>query len=200
MADRCVQCNPVISRFARLLLRISLQLTPEDLSNIKLILVVDGYLKQTKMESLQNAADLLRALWSRGLIQEENLSLISEILSQIQRRDCVRLIQEFIDSRPFQNVTALTLPKETTTDQTPKGGPEVELECDSDSNKVKLTKFLKKKLSYKEAAKKRQSYSSESGSLAKRESFAKSTLSSNSSDDEKMWEENLEISFEDILL
>lgn len=197
MADRCDQCNPVISRFARLLLRISLQLTPEDLSNIKLILVVDGYLTQTKMESLQNAADLLRALWSRGLIQEENLTLISEILSHIHRQDCVRFIQEFIDSRPLQYVTARTLQEETATDQTPKGGPEVELECDSDSNKVKLTKFLKKKLSNEEAAKKRQSYSSESGSLGKMESFAKSTMSSNSSDDDKIREE---ISSEDVLL
>ena len=197
MADECVQCNPVISRFARLLLRISLQLTPEDLSNMKLILVVDGHLKQTKMESLQNAADLLRALWSRGLIEEENLTLISEILSQIQRRDCVRLVQEFIDPRPLQNVAALTLREETSTDPMPKGGPQVELECDSDSNKVKLTKFLKKKLSYEVAAKKRQPYSSESGSLGKMESFAKSTMSSNSSDDDKIREE---ISSEDVLL
>lgn len=133
MADGYVQYYPVISRFARLLLRISLQLTPEDLSNIKLILVVDGYLTQTKMESLQNAADLLRALWSRGLIAEENLTLISDILSHIHRQDCVRLIQEFIDSQPPQNLRALTLPKETSADPMPNGGPDVELECYSHS-------------------------------------------------------------------
>lgn len=99
MADRQIGCNPVISKFARLLLNISLRLTPEDLSNIKLFLEVDGVLKQKTLDSLPNTADLFRLLHSRKIINEDNLNLLRKILKQINRHDCVKLIKEFTEPR-----------------------------------------------------------------------------------------------------
>lgn len=161
MADRQIGCNPVISKFARLLLKISLHLTPEDLSNIRLVLEVDGVLKRKTLDSLVNTADLFRLLYSRKIVQEDNLNLLMEILKQINRYDCVKLIQEFTESRQGVGL--------------PNKGPVVEIECDSDLEK--LNKFLKKKLESTE--------NNSSGSDIEA-SLGKSTLASNSSDDDKM--------------
>lgn len=170
MADRQIGCNPVISKFARLLLNISLHLTPEDLSNIKLVLEVDGV----------NTADLFRLLYSRKIVQEDNLNLLTEILKQIHRYDCVKLIWEFTKSRQDEGL--------------PNKGPVVEIECDSDLEK--LNKFLKKKI---ESTKNNSSGSDREGSLGA------STLGSNSSDDDKIKQDDnseysLECCLEDVQL
>lgn len=99
MADRQIGFDPKISNFARLLLNISMRLTPEDLSNIKLFLEVDGVLKQKTLDSLPNTADLFRLLHSRKIINEDNLNLLRKILKQINRHDCVKLIKEFTEPR-----------------------------------------------------------------------------------------------------
>lgn len=99
MADRQIGFDPKISNFARLLLNISMRLTPEDLSNIKLVLEVDGVLKQKTLDSLPNTADLFRLLHSRKIINEDNLNLLRKILKQINRHDCVKLIKEFTEPR-----------------------------------------------------------------------------------------------------
>lgn len=180
MADRQIGCNPVISKFARLLLNISLHLTPEDLSNIKLVLEVDGVLKRKTLDSLLNTADLFRLLYSRKIVQEDNLNLLTEILKQIHRYDCVKLIWEFTKSRQDEGL--------------PNKGPVVEIECDSDLEK--LNKFLKKKI---ESTKNNSSGSDREGSLGK------STMGSNSSDDDKIKQDDnseysLECCLEDVQL
>lgn len=129
MAERQTGLDHKISEFAGLLLNISLQLTSEDLSNIKLILGVDGVLKRKTLDSLLNTADLLRLLHSRKIVQEDNLNLLMEILIQIHRYDCVKLIQEFTE--PIQG------------EGLPNKGPVFETECDSsleNLNKI-LTKI-----------------------------------------------------------
>lgn len=99
MADRQIEFDHMISNFARLLSNISLRLTPEDLSNIKLVLEVDGVLKQKTLDSLPNTADLFRLLHSRKIINEDNLNLLLKILEQINRHDCAKLIKEFTEPR-----------------------------------------------------------------------------------------------------
>uniref|UniRef100_A0A8W8NLN0 DED domain-containing protein n=1 Tax=Magallana gigas TaxID=29159 RepID=A0A8W8NLN0_MAGGI len=99
MADKQIGFDPMISNFARLLSNISLRLTPEDLSNIKLVLEVDEVLKQKTLDSLPNTADLFRLLHSRKIINENNLDLLMKILEQINRLDCVKLIKEFKEPR-----------------------------------------------------------------------------------------------------
>lgn len=156
MAEEPMECNPVISKFARFLLKISLQLTPEDLSNIKLLLEVDKILKRRELDTIHNPADLFRLLYSREIIQEQSLGLLTEILGLIDRQDCVKLIQKF-------NVTLAK-------------GPEVDIECDG--HLLKLNKFLQKKMC-------NETELTESLSSSEN-SFKKSTIGSNSSDEEKM--------------
>lgn len=88
-----------ITPLAQLLLEIAHHLSENELSEMKLLLEVSGHIRQREGDSLRNPADLLKFMFHKRLVCDENLALITETLGHIHRLDCVKKIQKYEEKR-----------------------------------------------------------------------------------------------------
>lgn len=124
-----------ISPYTRTLKTIASNLTPEDLSSIKLILQSENWFKKKTLDELKNPQELLRVLQGRGLISKGKQSFLSTLLTEIHRKDLAKMLQsDASDLSPDGDFTK-TAPEENTGGSQPLSQMSVD-EYDDDDNEV----------------------------------------------------------------
>ncbi|KAL3867902.1 hypothetical protein ACJMK2_040746 [Sinanodonta woodiana] len=90
---RSCQDKDKISSFSRMLLKIAHGLCEDEVSQLKLVLLVDNHVTIHGMVELKNGAEVMMYLYSRKLISKTEASFLIELLKQINRVDLATLVE-----------------------------------------------------------------------------------------------------------
>lgn len=83
------------SPFTSLLLEISLGLLEEDVSNLKLALQVDKFVKKIHLKKLKNGGEVLSHMHEENIITATDTEFLENVLMQIGRQDLVKKIEKY---------------------------------------------------------------------------------------------------------
>ncbi|KAK3592122.1 hypothetical protein CHS0354_019403 [Potamilus streckersoni] len=116
------RCCPETSPFCRMILKIAHGLNEEEVSELKLALLVDNHVTVKGQAELKNGAEVMRYLYSRKLISKKGASFLIELLKQISRVDLATLVENH-----FLNVAleAFTISSRQSTIDQPSGGQSI---------------------------------------------------------------------------
>lgn len=125
-----------ISPYTRTLKNIATNLTPEDLSSIKLILQSENWFKKKTLDELKNPQELLRVLQGRSLLSREDHTFLSTLLKEIHRKDLAKMLQNDGSDLCQDGGPKKTAPEEDTGGSQPLSQMSIDDEYDDDDNEV----------------------------------------------------------------
>lgn len=89
----------ILSEYSKMLFSVADQITENDLSSVKMFLIVDDLICQREQDKIKNGIDLITYLHLRKKITKENLQFLKDVLEEIHRCDLVSMIRTYEQAR-----------------------------------------------------------------------------------------------------